>query len=638
RQRQAYFASNTDFEVKVVWRKDKDTYNIYRWQVILQWFDVVVITTEILVNLLNHPLLNFRTQYLLIVDDCIYHSKGKYCFDSLLALFYDPFNPEHVKQVLGQPMGRTQDGEVDVRIITANEDEVIELRQRPPPNGLEWYYAIAYPHADIEAVREAIIAIENDDDTWRWCGTLPEEKVIELEGWDSGRAGRCCSILQDTIVWSNIDNLVGTIYPLHLLPLFDIAESGPPLMLHCWLTLPPASPVKEIYSTIFSTKDLAMRHVAFNACMELHKEGVLDDLFLPREIRQVEFIEIDDEPSQEDVLPSPSAVHAPLDEAARQRTVVPAINLIGPVHRAIGIVGASFFKMLLAVDLFIGFPRWNECQMTMKRTKALSGINPRCKTGAAIAVGEAYLTRGVEWALKGALQILNQPLSGINRWEDYASSFLTSRRSTTLAQIPIPEAPNLMEVESIIGYVFKDKTLLLEALSQAENTVYYISSYERLEYLGDAVLDVVAAVFWIVQFPRSDYNVISALTMESVSNKALQTVCIASGLHRYIWNRKLELSDRIISTKASLKFAEYSYPHSPYWRKAILCKTLADVIESLLGAVFMDSGLNFGIVAEVFEKIHWPVIGKHLMTFGNSHEDIKIVGRKITSASALDLQ
>ena len=45
-------------------------------------------------------------------------------------------------------------------------------------------------------------------------------------------------------------------------------------------------------------------------------------------------------------------------------------------------------------------------------------------------------------------------------------------------------------VEEILGYSFKEKSFLLQALTHASYTCNELTeSYERLEFLGDAVLD-----------------------------------------------------------------------------------------------------------------------------------------------------
>ena len=54
------------------------------------------------------------------------------------------------------------------------------------------------------------------------------------------------------------------------------------------------------------------------------------------------------------------------------------------------------------------------------------------------------------------------------------------------------------KVEQILGYSFKEKSFLLQALTHASYTSNELTeSYERLEFLGDAVLDylVTAHIF-----------------------------------------------------------------------------------------------------------------------------------------------
>ncbi|KAF9343464.1 hypothetical protein BGX34_006728, partial [Mortierella sp. NVP85] len=94
--------------------------------------------------------------------------------------------------------------------------------------------------------------------------------------------------------------------------------------------------------------------------------------------------------------------------------------------------------------------------------------------------------------------------------------------------------PDVRLVEEIFGYTFKDKRLALEALSM--RSVGRLRNYQRLELLGDAVLDAVAARFWTRKFPEYSNSRIAILRSLSTSNKALQAMCISIGLYRHIWN------------------------------------------------------------------------------------------------------
>ncbi|MEK7138980.1 MAG: ribonuclease III domain-containing protein, partial [Patescibacteria group bacterium] len=66
----------------------------------------------------------------------------------------------------------------------------------------------------------------------------------------------------------------------------------------------------------------------------------------------------------------------------------------------------------------------------------------------------------------------------------------------------------LSELESKIGFVFKDKNLLLTALTHRsylnENTSWKLDHNERLEFLGDAVLELVVTEHLYKNYPNPE--------------------------------------------------------------------------------------------------------------------------------------
>ena len=65
---------------------------------------------------------------------------------------------------------------------------------------------------------------------------------------------------------------------------------------------------------------------------------------------------------------------------------------------------------------------------------------------------------------------------------------------------------NLTELESRIGYSFKDKTLLVKALTHSsyanEKKLGKGGCNERLEFLGDAVLELISSEFLFEKYPK----------------------------------------------------------------------------------------------------------------------------------------
>ncbi len=132
---------------------------------------------------------------------------------------------------------------------------------------------------------------------------------------------------------------------------------------------------------------------------------------------------------------------------------------------------------------------------------------------------------------------------------------------------------SLIDIEKKIGYVFKNKELLKTALTHKsyayERTGEDVSKYnERLEFLGDAILEHIVSIYL--------YNVEPKLKEGVMSKKRAEIVCEAS-LSRIIRERNLAKDIRLgkceINTGGNKKDA-----------------ILADMFEAILGAVYLDAG------------------------------------------------
>ncbi len=94
------------------------------------------------------------------------------------------------------------------------------------------------------------------------------------------------------------------------------------------------------------------------------------------------------------------------------------------------------------------------------------------------------------------------------------------------------------EAEKIIGYEFRDKSLLETALTHSSYANDYLGDSrkgnERLEFLGDAVLDAVMALVLYRRFPEKDEGYLTKIRAEIVCEKALGEAAIALGLNELI--------------------------------------------------------------------------------------------------------
>lgn len=118
-----------------------------------------------------------------------------------------------------------------------------------------------------------------------------------------------------------------------------------------------------------------------------------------------------------------------------------------------------------------------------------------------------------------------------------------------------------------LGYQFADEKLLREALTHRSAA---INNNERLEFLGDSVLNFVIAEELYKRYPDVTEGDLSRLRAELVKKEGLAKVA-----------RDLSLSDHLILGSGELKSGGYR-------RDSIL----ADTVEAILGAVYLDAGFD----------------------------------------------
>jgi len=148
-------------------------------------------------------------------------------------------------------------------------------------------------------------------------------------------------------------------------------------------------------------------------------------------------------------------------------------------------------------------------------------------------------------------------------------------------------AADIKKLESSIGYSFKDPRLLKEAVTHrsysAENTIEYDN--QRLEFLGDAVLEIILTEHLYKKYPEEPEGKLTKMRSALAQKEALYKLAVEIELDLYILLGKGE--------------------QEAGGNKRI--STMSDAYEAILGAIFLDAGLDTvkAIVMPVFE-IHFP--------------------------------
>ncbi|MGN0642565.1 MAG: ribonuclease III [Huintestinicola sp.] len=132
---------------------------------------------------------------------------------------------------------------------------------------------------------------------------------------------------------------------------------------------------------------------------------------------------------------------------------------------------------------------------------------------------------------------------------------------------------NLEEFEERIGYTFKDKNLLFEALSHssfANENKKGRHSNERLEFLGDSVLSIVISEHLFTHFKHLPEGDLTKIRASLVCEKAL-----------FEFSKQIELGKYILLGKGEENTGGRERP-----------SIVSDAFEAVIAAVFLDGGME----------------------------------------------
>ncbi|NPA29281.1 MAG: ribonuclease III, partial [Epsilonproteobacteria bacterium] len=127
---------------------------------------------------------------------------------------------------------------------------------------------------------------------------------------------------------------------------------------------------------------------------------------------------------------------------------------------------------------------------------------------------------------------------------------------------------DLSALEARLGYDFKDRQKLVEALTHKSYKKPY--NNERLEFLGDAVLDLVVGEYLYEKFPKAKEGELSKMRASLVNEAGFKKLADALRLGEYIFISPAEENNKG-REKPSL---------------------LSNAFEAVMGAVYLESGLD----------------------------------------------
>lgn len=175
----------------------------------------------------------------------------------------------------------------------------------------------------------------------------------------------------------------------------------------------------------------------------------------------------------------------------------------------------------------------------------------------------------------------------------------------------------LWKLEEALGYHYKDQKLLKRALSHSsyanENYQNALQSYERLEFLGDAILGFTTAEYLYRTFPDKLEGELTKIRAELVCEKNLSAVA-----------RELSLGDYLLLGHGEEQGGGRN-------RSGILC----DTVEALIAAAYLDGG--FEAARSIVVRLIFPKLVQVLEIHDYKTELQELVQRKKNQVIAYEL-
>uniref|UniRef100_A0A0E0KSN5 Dicer-like protein 4 n=1 Tax=Oryza punctata TaxID=4537 RepID=A0A0E0KSN5_ORYPU len=194
---------------------------------------------------------------------------------------------------------------------------------------------------------------------------------------------------------------------------------------------------------------------------------------------------------------------------------------------------------------------------------------------------------------------------------DFNSSALYRVLDASSINLSLMGYTDIAGLEELIGYKFKHKGLLLQAFVHPSFSQHSGGCYQRLEFLGDAVLEYVITSYLYSTYPDIKPGQITDLRSLAVGNDSLAYAAVEKSIHKHL------IKDSNHLTSAISKFEIYvklSNSEKDLLEEPACPKALGDIVESCIGAVLLDSGFNLNYVWKVMLMLLKPVL-----TFSNMH-------------------
>ncbi|KAI1825945.1 hypothetical protein F4861DRAFT_144206 [Xylaria intraflava] len=236
-------------------------------------------------------------------------------------------------------------------------------------------------------------------------------------------------------------------------------------------------------------------------------------------------------------------------------------------------------------------------------------------------IGAAYMTtrgqRNFDMAIQLVTKFVNHANHRMTTYGDYYAAYEKPAWQTAASRAVHCDLAD--KIEKKMGYKFKYPRLLRCAFTHPSfgSILEGIPNYQRLEFLGDALLDMACVDYLFQKFPSADPQWLTEHKMAMASNQFLGCLCVSLDLQKHMLSMtsglQSEIADYVQTITDARTQAEETAEASGLGRAAYARnywmgekrppKCLPDLVESYVGALFVDSEYDYEQVQSFF-NIH----------------------------------
>ncbi|CAA9997749.1 unnamed protein product [Nesidiocoris tenuis] len=156
------------------------------------------------------------------------------------------------------------------------------------------------------------------------------------------------------------------------------------------------------------------------------------------------------------------------------------------------------------------------------------------------------------------------------------------------------------EIEETLGYHFNDTSFLVQAFSHSSSPHYLTDCYQRLEFLGDAVLDFLITLYIFDACGKLSPGDLTDLRSALVNNITFSCLAVKYGLHKHLICRSYVLTNAIATFAERQADRGHTIGAEVFYlidesdvnvgEAVDVPKALGDLFEAVIGAIYLDSG------------------------------------------------